>query len=220
MSISIVDLRRSFFGGADTSEQETLQEFYDQGVSAADLLDLVVNPAGGGDFTAIAQTILGADGSITFSAIPNTYEHLRIMLMGRGGVAGTADDLRMRFNGDTGNNYNNNYLTGSGSTASSGSWGGAGYSIAGRLPGATAPAGYAGLCIIEIPFYKRTTFHKPWVARSQYSQGTADANQTQQVNSGMWRNTAAIASIELVTLNANLLAGSAATLYGCNAPAA
>lgn len=42
-----MDLRRAFYGGADSSEQAALQAAYDAGVSMADLVDLVGHTADG-----------------------------------------------------------------------------------------------------------------------------------------------------------------------------
>ena len=74
--------------------------------------------APGKDFDSIATTTVGtAVSSITFSSIPSTYRHLQIRGLVRSSRGVSLDSLNVRFNGDTGNNYNIHELTGGGSSA-------------------------------------------------------------------------------------------------------
>ena len=63
----------------------------------------------------IAKNVLSSNtSSITFSSIPQTYTDLVLII--NGGNTG-AVQVAIRFNGDTGNNYSNQSLTGNGATA-------------------------------------------------------------------------------------------------------
>jgi hypothetical protein len=63
-------------------------------------------PAASGALVLIAEQLLvGTATTITFSSIPNTYRHLRLVAMGRMNAATTEDYVYIRFNGDTGSNY-------------------------------------------------------------------------------------------------------------------
>jgi hypothetical protein len=70
-------------------------------------------------FESIATTTVGSGGggtSVSFSNIPSTYTHLQIRCSAQTnrGTYGT-DSYYMRFNSDTGSNYNYGYLRGNGS---------------------------------------------------------------------------------------------------------
>lgn len=62
---------------------------------------------------------VGAAGasSVSFTNIPNTYSHLQVRFISK---ISAADDVVMRFNGDTANNYRNHILYGDGSSAIAG----------------------------------------------------------------------------------------------------
>jgi hypothetical protein len=77
-----------------------------------------------GDFELISTTTLGtATPSVTFSNLgdySSTYKHLQIRMVAQNnaGATGFVDD-GIRFNGDTGSNYNSHVLFGNGSSVAS-----------------------------------------------------------------------------------------------------
>ena len=74
-----------------------------------------VTPAVPLSFESIATaTGTGSNSTLTFSSIPQTYKHLQIRVMSRGNAATDQDNLLIRFNGDTGSNYNSHYVFGTG----------------------------------------------------------------------------------------------------------
>ena len=78
-------------------------------------------PSGGGAaYQLIASQTLGSNTTtVTFSAIPATYKHLRLVFSGRSSTASTGfSNVLARVNGNTGANYWWNYLEVSGSTYS------------------------------------------------------------------------------------------------------
>jgi hypothetical protein len=71
-----------------------------------------------GDFESIATVSVGSGGTstITFSSIPATFTHLQIRALAKTNYTTYLNDnFIMRFNGDTGSNYNSHNLYASGS---------------------------------------------------------------------------------------------------------
>lgn len=71
-------------------------------------------------FESIASTTVGAGGAttITFSGIPGTYKHLQIRAYSTCGRTDGDNNYILRFNGDTGSNYSNHKVFGSGAAVS------------------------------------------------------------------------------------------------------
>jgi len=149
--------------------------------------------------------------SITFSAIPATYEHLKIVLQGRGDTAAESVLMQLRFNGDTAGNYDDQRDVGKdGSTISAGSAGSTSGAI-GEIVGANGGANRAGIVEIAVPYYTRTTWAK--VAQS-VAAAPADGARVSLNTYVFWNNTAAITSITLFPVTGNFAIGTIATLYG------
>jgi len=152
----------------------------------------------------LANVTLGSSAaSVTFSSIPATYRDLILVCEGRT-QAGGAMGVGGRFNGDTGSNYPDVYMLGTGSSTGSGSStatsGGFGYFDSGRSN-----------FVVNIMDYMATDKHKTFLIRLN-----ASAAQT-VARAGRWSNTAAITSINLFNSSGNgELFGSNSTfnLYG------
>ena len=159
----------------------------------------------------IATTTLGsATATVTFNSFANTFTDLIIVF--KGGMDSAADNLYVRFNSDSGNNYSSTRLHGNGTSASSDR-----ASNASRIN--IDQSGYmdTNLNCVEIWHifnYANTTTYKTTLARaSEAGSGTA-------AGVGLWRNTNAITSITLGgTGGGNLRTGSTFTLYGIKASA-
>lgn len=212
MSTSIVDLRRSFFGA---EEQEVLQDFYDQGVTAADLLDLVVNPATGGDLELIGHQVLASPAaSVVFSSIPATYQHLKAVIQGRSARVNTTEDLLMRLNADTGANYDYQMVNGANTTVTGLAGTGQTSAAVGNLPAANATANNAGQCIVDIAGYTSALF-KTYHSRSIDVYGTTAGDKLVQNVGGLYRSTTAISTVTFIlSAGSNFVAGSMFSLYG------
>ncbi len=162
----------------------------------------------------IDEVRLDTSGSFDFTDIPATYRHLVIKLAGRSSDSATnVVDVNVRFNNDTGANYDRQMLRGFGANAT------ASESLAQTfmpftwaLPGANAPADVAGSGILHIPDYADTTFHKTLVA--SFVGKTASHATLIHEYGGYWRSTAAINRITITTHAGTFAAGSIATLYG------
>jgi hypothetical protein len=168
-------------------------------------------------FTKIASVDVGLLGaaSIDFTSIPSTYTDLVVYTSARTNRASNnADPIKCQFNGDTGNNYSLRFLTGSGSTASSGSASGINYNIAGTATATTATASTFGNAMLYIPNYASANY------KSSSMDGVAENNATAAVDrfeANLWSSTAAITSISLTPNTGTAFNQySTATLYGIN----
>jgi hypothetical protein len=72
--------------------------------------------AAGPSYESIATTTVGSGGaaSVAFSSIPSTYKHLQVRILNK--VVSGTPDLLMRFNNDSGLNYNFHILRGNGTS--------------------------------------------------------------------------------------------------------
>lgn len=132
-----------------------------------------------------------ATSTITFSSIPQTYQHLQIRHIARNTNASTSGNMYMRFNGDTGNNYVSHRLEGYNTGVGSG--GGttqAAFTVAGLMTGASSISGAYGMGVLDILDYTNTSKHKTIKTISGYdNNGNGSAGNDQgyiNVNSGVW----------------------------------
>lgn len=141
-------------------------------------------------YESIATATVGSGGSssISFSSIPSTYTHLQIRLMTL--TSGVNTDIIMRFNGDTGNNYSQHYLYGTGASAASGGAASTSYAPAGIQGGTSAPSG----AICDILDYKNTSKYKTTRVLTGDDQ---NGSGYLFFYSSAWLNTSAISSITI-----------------------
>lgn len=167
-------------------------------------------------YESIATVTVGAGGasSVTFTSIPQTYQHLQIRFIGRTVASDTAENAWIRFNGDSGNNYSFNYVEGDGSTTNAGGAGNFQYVLAGRLAAANSGTNVFGASIVDIIDYTNTGKNK-----TTRTFGGIDRNGSGnlRLDSGTWFNTAAINSISILNGNGqNYSQYSQFALYGIN----
>ena len=120
----------------------------------------------------------------------------------------------LRFNNDTGTNYESNLINatnngaaGSSATASQTE------AILGIFAAASATANRAGMAIVDIPEYAGG-FHKIMSSMNQVIHGAGAADYSTQIRGIQWRNTAAITEIDIILSAGAWAAGSTARLYG------
>lgn len=162
------------------------------------------------------QVITGADqAAVTFAAIPQTYESLRLIAGPvRGDKAAAAlDSILINFNNDTAGNYSNQAVIDTNTSVSAQVDLGQTSLWCGRMPAASATAGYSGHLQVDIPGYARTVFHKTARVDNFYASSAAAAAHFHALISGRWADTAAITEIDL-TCGSKFLIGSVFTLYG------
>ena len=168
-------------------------------------------PAVTNSYESIATfTATGSSNTITFSSIPSTYKHLQIRGLLKNTNGGAYDDpTYLQFNGDTGSNYNYHSVYGNGSGANA--FNGSGTQIVAYGTPANNFTDIWGAAIIDILDYTDT--NKNTTTRWM---NAFDANGSGSINfaSGLWRNTAAVTSISLITSGGNWANYSSFALYG------
>jgi hypothetical protein len=156
-------------------------------------------------YTPLATNTLGSNtSSVTFSGISGSYTDLILVISGRISSTSGGNVSSLRFNSDSGNNYSMTRLSGNGTSASSD-----------RVSN-TSFAGYALVAnatefspiIYHIQNYSNTTTNKTVLGRGNWVGSSITATVS------LWRNTAAITSIEMFPNSATWIAGSTFTLYG------
>ena len=166
-------------------------------------------------FESIATaTGTGSSGTITFSSIPGTYQHLQIrgLFKSTGGSDGGDLTLNVRFNSDSGTNYVRHRLSGNGTAASASSDTGITSIYLGSGVGGTGTTNMLGANIIDIHDYASTTKYK--TARA-FAAGEINTTPSQvRLGSGLWLSTAAITSISLIDVYGNFTTSSTFALYG------
>lgn len=184
------------------------------GTGVATALAINIGTAGAfGAFQFIEEQTPSGVGTITFSSL-GAFTHLRIVWNGRGTEVATSSTITLRFNADTGANYDLERVQGSATTASAAEVI-AGTSInVGTITAASGAANQAASGEIVIYDYRGTTFQKNITSMVVCKRADSTANILQQSFGGAWRNTAAITSITLLLSAGNYVAGSKFTLYG------
>jgi hypothetical protein len=150
-------------------------------------------------------TVGTATSTITFSSIPSIYTDL--FLVRSGGVS-APDEIGLRFNGDSGSNYSYTSMSGYGSTAS-------GRGTNQNMGRGGAAWTSANNTIWNILNYSSTTTFKTTLQRYNDPGDTVGAAIT------LWRSTAAINSVQVMTLTgSNFTVGTTFSLYGIAAATA
>jgi hypothetical protein len=152
--------------------------------------------------------------SVTFSNIPQNYEHLQIRAIARTDrAADTQDAINMRFNSDSGSNYSWHYISGNGSSVSSGAGSSASYifnSVIGTA--ASSTAGMFGVSIIDILDYSNVNKYK---TSRVFTGNDANGNGLCQIYSGSWRDLSSINTITFIpNVGSNIVQYSKFALYG------
>ena len=166
-----------------------------------------------GAMTEIAETVLGSDtASITFSSIPATYNHLLLVVSGRGDDAAAKQDMNLRFNGSSSGVYSWESFVVSAGAAVYGGVANVTAAKAGEVSCAGATSNVPSMTEILIANYWRTTFQKSFSAKGAAARG-GDRIDIHQF-SGSWYGSAAINAIQVYPAAGNFKAGTVATLYG------
>ena len=160
----------------------------------------------------------GSATTLTFSSIPQTYQHLQIRFISRRNVGGNAGNnfLYLRFNGSSSPVYTSHKLTGNGGTATSTSDGVDANEI--YLPSATAGSAQAtgemSVGILDIHDYSSSSKN----TTTRYFGGN-DSNGSfagyVHLASGLYRSTSAISSISIIDSSSYAFTSSSTfALYG------
>jgi len=166
-----------------------------------------------GNYESIATATVGSGGvgSITFSSIPSTYQHLQLRVLARSSDATDQVDWVMQLNGDgTGSNYASHWMRGSGSIAEASYLTGFGAMRIGVIPGSTGTSNSFGAMVIDILDYSNTNKNKTIRSLAGNNLNTTSP-QYVGLWSGLWTNTAAVNQI---TVFGGVSQYSQVALYG------
>jgi hypothetical protein len=159
---------------------------------------------------ALGVVTVGAGGasSISFSSIPNTYQHLQ--LRGITKNASSSNFAAMRFNSDTASNYSAHYLDGDGASATAGGASNYDRSYFGYTS-TSSQTNIFGVSIIDILDYKDTNKFKTVRILTGVD---ANGSGTVEFSSSSWRSTSAITDINIFFSSTNFAQYSQIALYG------
>jgi hypothetical protein len=165
-------------------------------------------PAGVSAYTALANVTLGSSAAnVTFSSISGSYRDL-VLIITASVSSGSASNF-IRFNSDSGSNYNGVFMQGDGSNTNSSSYNST--IINASTTTSELSTAQANL-IINIMDYTATDKHKTVLLRSN------NAGVVTIATAARWANTAAITSILVSPTGGNTYAaGSTFALYGVSA---
>lgn len=171
-----------------------------------------------GSFEFITKEVLvGSAASITFSSIPQYYQHLQLRIVTRSNdtIDTINNNLRIRFNSDTGNNYSRHGMLVQASSRSSYGSASQNAGFIGAVPCAntTVSTSFFGSSIVDILDYRNTS-KKTTVRTINGYDDNAGVNERLTFESSLWNNTAAVSTIQIFTTNGSLIANTQASLYG------
>ena len=160
------------------------------------------------------NTLVSAGSSVTFSSIPQGYTDLFLQV---NNLMSGASGFKLRFNGDSGSNYSETYMSGYAGSAASSRLSNQSSIYNNLVYGDSTTASVFTPHIIQLQNYSNATTFKSLLWR--YGTTTsAGGNGEVTAMVGLWRSTAAITSIEISAWNAvNFAIGSSFTLYGIKA---
>jgi hypothetical protein len=177
-----------------------------------------VTPAVATAYESIASaTGTGSSGTITFSSIPSTYQHLQLRVISRSTSASSSGEaLNLRLGAgsiDTGANYARHYIYGEGTTvAAAGSASASTIQMITSVAGGGATSGIQGVTIIDIHDYASTTKYK--TVRAFTGVDFNNANGALALVSGLWMSTSAVGTLRLYHNTDSFTTGSTFALYG------
>jgi len=158
----------------------------------------------------------GSTSSETFSSIPGTYRHLRILYTARVTSTGSANhDVYIQCNGDTAANYNQQLVGAFSGTPIASATIGSATPMIFQAPEASATAGLPGVGECVVPYYAGTTFHKTITSVATARSANTAVGGIVLYVAVHWNNTAAITSLRLAVVSSgNFASGTKFSLYG------
>lgn len=153
------------------------------------------------NYDLLDSVTFGASTSVTFSSIDQSYRDLILVAEGEG--AGSGAFIVIRYNSDTGSNYNRVRMYGTGSTTSS-------QAVANQagIYGAVFENGNVSSFSHQILDYSATDKHKPSLMRANRTGTSVEAQASR------WANTSAITSVTIEVYSGTPTSNSNVYLYG------
>jgi hypothetical protein len=159
-----------------------------------------------GGMTLLSTTTLSGS-TTTISSISGDYTDLQIV--GRGIDLNTGDDLYLRLNGNTGNNYTRAFFKLTANTVS-GSTSAVTSSLFFGSAGDNSDYNVAGVFVINIPRYSATELHQIYSVNRSYAGG----NHLFYHMAGVFDSAAAITSITIFTAGGATFDAGTVYVYG------
>jgi hypothetical protein len=160
------------------------------------------------------QTIGSTAGGITFNNIPQTFTDLKLVVSSRHNNAGPIDGSIIRFNGDSGANYSDTILYGTGVSAQSARYTGQTYAFYIADDGNTATTNTFSNWEMYIPNYRSANLKQLNIDGVSENNSTTNDYQRMSIQGSLWRSTAAITSITVGGYAGNPQQYSTFSLYG------
>lgn len=151
------------------------------------------------------------------TGILGTYAHLLITTYLRSDTALGSTTFQVRFNGDSGANYDTQSLVGNAASATAAESFGQVWLQAGVIPAATAGANLFCGGQIFIPNYAGSANNKQVIAIDANKVGTSTTNLAAHIFGSSWRSNAAINRITFLPGAGNFAAGSRITIHAMGA---
>lgn len=168
--------------------------------------------AAAGAYESIASaTGTGSSQNITFSSIPSTYQHLQIRGVFRTDRAAGTEDIRIRFNSDSGTNYSNHFITSTGASVALNSDVSSSQMNLGRTTAATTATNIIASYVIDIYDYTSTSKYKTFRAFGGYDYNSGG---NVYLSSGLWMSSSALTSITFNLFYGNWTSQTQIGLYG------
>lgn len=168
--------------------------------------------AAGQTYTSIAsQTLSSAAASVTFSSISGAYTDLILIA----NVYGSANDVgfSVTFNSDTGANYSNTSILSRGNAVETNRASGVNKIVLyGYNYGSGSTNNIFSPVVFSLMNYSNATTYKTILGRSFCQRNDGSGETYAKV--GLWRNTAAITSMNLFLDSGNIEINSTFSLYG------
>jgi hypothetical protein len=161
----------------------------------------------------ISTTTVGSGGALTieFSAIPQTYTDLLLVVSPRSLGGGYNAIMDMKINNDTSVYYTEKSLYGTGSSAGSGNYTTNTFFRLGWISGASSTANSFGSMKMLIPNYAGSTNKSAsWECVSEHN----DPQAYQFLGAGLFPKTTAVTSLQLFENGGGFAQYSTASLYG------
>ena len=163
------------------------------------------------------ETLAGDTATFDIANIPQTWTHLEIIAMLQSTESAVQSDVWVRFNGDSGTNYQCVYeyaVPGTqGRTPASDNVADTKMAVGLTSAANSGSADNFGLFKITIPFYTATGFRKALRAEAAFTR-EASNDPALTHGTGIWENTAAVTRITILPAAGNWKAGSKLMLYG------
>lgn len=174
-----------------------------------------------GAYDALATVTVGSTSvsSVAFFGIPTGYKHLQVRYIVKSARndGNPLDELNLRINDDTGNNYAQHALAGNGSSAFSNAIAsGNNIELGSGFIGDAYSGSQFGIGIVDILDYNSSAKTKTvkMLGGVEFNGLVNSTGGRVGLGSGLWNNTSPITSLTFYAENGNIIQNSQFALYG------